>query len=88
MSGWLTALVWTVVSAAVLAVAVGLLCSKRPIRYALTSAVQGIGSVLAVNIVGIFTGVSLGFGWLTLVGSAVFGVPGVIAILLLRLIAL
>lgn len=48
------------------------------------SALMGLGGLLAVNISGAFTGVTLGFSWLCIGVSALLGVPGVALIVLLQ----
>lgn len=48
------------------------------------SALLGLGGLLAVNISGAFTGVTLGFSWLCIGVSALLGVPGVALIVLLQ----
>ncbi len=88
MSVWLSVLVGIVVGAAMLAVLVTLVRTGKPIRQLFTSLIQGVCAIAAVDIVGVFTGISLGFGWFTILGCAAFGMPGVISMLLMRLIAL
>ena len=88
MSVWLSILVWTVIGTALLAVLIAVVLTGKPIRHLLISFVQGVCAIAAVDMVGVFTGVSLGFGWFTLLGSAAFGVPGVTGMLLLRMLAL
>ncbi len=58
----------------------------RPLRRLAVSGAQGIGGLLLVNLTASVSGVSLGFGWLALGGSVALGLPGVIALVLLRLI--
>ena len=73
-------------SSGVLALLITLLVSGRPLRRLLTTAVQGICALAAVNVTGVFSGVTLGIGWLT-GGAAVFlGLPGVIGLLIARLL--
>ena len=48
------------------------------------SALMGLGGLLAVNISGAFTGVTLGFSWLCIGVSALLGVPGVALMVLLQ----
>ena len=45
---------------------------------------MGLGGLLAVNISGAFTGVTLGFSWLCIGVSALLGVPGVALMVLLQ----
>lgn len=44
----------------------------------------GLLSLTLVNLSACFTGVSLGFGWLSGTTAVVFGPPGVVALLLLN----
>lgn len=48
------------------------------------SGMWGIMSLCAVNLSAVFTGVSLGFGWLSGGTAALFGPPGVVGLLLLN----
>ena len=48
------------------------------------SAVGGFLSLCAVNLSAAFTGVSLGFGWLSGATAVLLGVPGVIGLLALN----
>ena len=84
----LTVLVGTVLGIAVLTVLVITVRSGHPMRYWLTSLVQGVCAIAAVDVVGIFTGVSLGFSWFSFACCTAFGMPGVISLLLMRLLAL
>ena len=52
----------------------------------LRSAVSGVGALLAVDVLGTLTGVSLGINALTLSVGGVLGVPGVITLLLLKVV--
>ncbi|MBR2405955.1 MAG: pro-sigmaK processing inhibitor BofA family protein [Clostridia bacterium] len=60
--------------------------SGRPVRRLLGSTLQGACALAAVDVVGAFTGVSLGINWLSGVACAALGVPGIITLLLLKLI--
>lgn len=88
MSGWLTALVYGLLSVAVLTVFVFMVRTGKLIRCLLSSFVQGMCAIAAVDIVGVFTGVSLGFGWLNLLCCTAFGTPGVVGLLLARWVSL
>lgn len=44
----------------------------------------GLLSLVLVNLSACFTGISLGFGWLSGGTAAVFGPPGVVALLLIN----
>ncbi len=60
--------------------------AKKPARKALLSVGIGLGTLLAVNLSGHFTGVYLPLNPLSLGVSAVGGIPGVTAMLVLNLI--
>lgn len=77
---------WTVAAAAALAVFVALVRGGRPVSRALSGAVQGLAALLAVDVAGIFTGVSLSVNALTAGTCAVLGVPGVVTLLILKTI--
>ena len=72
----LAALVWAAVK------------SDRPLRRIFGSSLQGVCALGAVNLLGAFTGVSLGFGYLSAGVSILLGLPGVISLLIMRLITL
>lgn len=65
------------------AVAIVLWRSGQPIRLLASSAVQGLCALAAVNAAGMFTGVSVGFNWLSGLSCTVLGIPGVVCLLLL-----
>lgn len=88
MSGWTIALLAAIGGGGLLAVAVALLKSKQPLRRLLATALQGLCALAAVNVTGIFTGVSLGLGWLTGGVAMLLGLPGVAGLLLARLLFL
>lgn len=50
------------------------------------SALQGIAAMCAVNLTGLFTGVTLAVNWYTIASFIVLGLPGVIGALILKLI--
>lgn len=65
---------------------VTLIRTRRPIRRTVGSFLQGGCALAAVNVSGALTGVSLGLNWLSLGVCAALGVPGVIGLLLLKVI--
>ena len=75
---------WGVAAAVTLAVLIALFKSGKPVRGALSSAASGVLSLLAVDAVGMYTGVTLALNPLTLGTGAVLGVPGVITLLTLK----
>ena len=59
-----------------------LIKSGHFIRYLLLSAISGIGALFAVNLLTSVTGVSIALNYITLAVSGIFGISGVIALLL------
>lgn len=88
MSIGLSVVVYAAIGAAMVAVVITLFRTGKPLRFTAASLVEGVCAMAAVDIVGIFTGLSLGFGWFSMVCCAVFGIPGVISMLLMRMITL
>ncbi|MCI8554474.1 MAG: transcriptional regulator [Clostridiales bacterium] len=86
MSLGLQILVYAVGGLVALAVGTALLKSRRPIRGLLSSGAQGICALAAVNVAGAFTGVSLGLSLLSGLCCVVLGIPGVVALLVLKVI--
>lgn len=60
--------------------------SKKPIRKAISGILTGLFSLFAVNLIGIFTNVTLPISLLSLGISAVAGIPGVTMLLLLKMV--
>lgn len=81
-----TILLWCVAALLTVGALIGAVKTGRPIRALLGSALQGASAVAAVNVTGLFTGVSLGLNLLSGIACAAAGVPGVITLLLLQLI--
>ena len=81
MYGNLTVLIITV-AVGILAVAATLIKSGHFIRYLILSAISGIGALFAVNLLTSLTGVSIALNYITLCISAIFGISGVIALVL------
>ncbi|MEG0166443.1 MAG: pro-sigmaK processing inhibitor BofA family protein [Ruthenibacterium sp.] len=74
-------------AAACTAMMCALLCKKRhPLRQTLKSAGCGIAALGAVNIFAGFTGVGIALNWGTAFVAVVLGAPGVICLLVLRLL--
>ncbi len=63
-----------------------LLKSKKPVRKAISGALTGLFSLLAVNLTGIFTTVTIPISLLSLSISVAAGIPGVTMLLILRMI--
>lgn len=88
MSLWLQIVLWCVCGIIAAVMLIAFIRTKRPVSGLMTSGLQGLCALAAVDLVGMFTGVSLGFGWLSLGVSALLGIPGVITLLLLRCVFL
>lgn len=81
-----TILLWCVAAVGAVVVLIGAIKTGKPIRALLGNALQGVCALAAVNVTGVFTGVSLGLNLLSGIACAAAGVPGVITLLLLKLI--
>ena len=80
---------YTSLTPMIIALAVGaaivltvLIKSKRFFSYLILSAISGIGSLFAVNLLSEVTGVSIALNCITLSVSSIFGISGVIALVL------
>ena len=60
-----------------------LIKSGHFIRYLMLSAISGIGALFAVNLLTSVTGVSIALNCITLAVSSIFGISGVIALVLI-----
>ena len=60
--------------------------SGRFLKSIITTIFQGISALLCVNVIGLFTGITIALNWYTIGCAGVFGVPSVISILLLDII--
>ena len=52
-------------------------------KSAVTSIFQGVTSMLAVNVIGLLTGVTISVNWYTLAAVSLFGIPSTITLVLL-----
>lgn len=86
MSLGLQILIYAVGIAIALTVLIALFRTNRPIRALLGSGIQGICALAAVDVAGAFTGVSLGLNLFSGLCCLVLGVPGVVTLLILKLI--
>ena len=64
-------------------VLVTLIKSGHLVRYLILSAISGIGALFAVNLLADLTGVSIALNYITLAVSALFGISGVIALVVM-----
>ena len=79
---------WAAGGLVLLAAALACARSAHPLRRALTGAVCGIGALGAVNALAPFPGVAIALNHFTAFAAVVLGAPGVIALLLVRLLIL
>ena len=86
MAVWLTVVLWIVMGIGGIAVFWAALRTRKPVHHLLSSGLQGLLALGAVNLAGAFAHASLGVSWLTLGISGIFGIPGVIGLLLIKLI--
>lgn len=86
MDGWLQGVLWSIACVTALIVFAAALRSRRPIRNMLSSGVQGLCALGAVNLFGAFAQASLGLSGFTVGISFGLGIPGVISLLLMKLI--
>lgn len=86
MAWWVIALLIAVGAACGLWILITAFRNGRPVRRLLGGTLQGACALAAVNVAGAFTGVSLGLNWLSGASCMALGVPGVITLLLLKVI--
>lgn len=79
-------LICVVLALALLAVLIAFLRSGRFFGALFSSAVQGAVSLLAVNVAGMLTGVTVAVNPVTLTAVSLLGIPGTIGLLLLNAI--
>ncbi|MBQ8574739.1 MAG: pro-sigmaK processing inhibitor BofA family protein [Clostridia bacterium] len=72
-----------VLALAGLAVIFSMIKSRHFFKSIVTSVFQGIASMMAVNVLGMLTGVTVAVNWYTLVCVSVFGIPSTITLVLL-----
>ena len=80
---------YILIGAALICAAAILICAfktKHPVRTILISALSGIAVLSIVSITGAFTGVSLPINGWTVGCSGVAGVPGVLLMLVMRMV--
>ena len=82
----MTTVLWCVAIAVAVAVLVGACLTKRPIRALLSSALQGICALAAVNVISVFTGVTLGVTALSTAMCCALGIPGTAALLVMQVL--
>ena len=78
--------VWAAVAVILLAVGLAAGRHRRPLAAGLVSAVSGVAALGAVNMLAPVTGVGLALNWFTSFMAVVLGAPGVVCLLMLRLV--
>ncbi|MCL2884976.1 MAG: pro-sigmaK processing inhibitor BofA family protein [Oscillospiraceae bacterium] len=86
MSLWLQIVLYVCGAAALVAILWALAKDGKPVRRLLSSGLQGLCALAAVNVTGALTGVSLGLGFFSTVCCVLLGIPGVIALLVAKMI--
>lgn len=59
--------------------------SGQPVKSLFKSVIQGVLSLIAVNVTGMVTGVTLSLNWYTVSAVSVFGLPGTVALTVFKL---
>ena len=83
---WLSISLWVLAGLLGFSVLVAAWRGGRPVRSLISSGAQGLCALGLVNLLGGFTGVSLGAGWLATGISFALGIPGVIGTLVIKAI--
>ncbi|MCR4614792.1 MAG: pro-sigmaK processing inhibitor BofA family protein [Clostridiales bacterium] len=65
------------------AIVISMIRSKHFFKALILTALQGVAAICAVNVLGLFTGVSLSLNQYTIGASLICGTPGVIGLLLI-----
>lgn len=84
MEAGLRVAVYAALSVGLLFLLFSLAFIRRPLRSLLSGGIQGICALMAVNVAGIFTGVSLGINLYSSLVCLFLGVPGVVSMLILH----
>ncbi len=86
MSMWLKAALGVLAGVVGLCVLIAAVKTRKPVRCLLGSGLQGLCALGLVDLLGAFTGVSLGFSWFTAGICFGLGMPGVIGVLMAKLV--
>ena len=81
MSDWITLIVCGIIFLLLFSIQI-IIRAKNPLKKTFFSMLKGITTLVAVNILGVFTGVTLPVSLLSLAIAAVVGMPGVTAMLI------
>ncbi len=82
----MTTALWIIGGVIAVAVLVGAFLTGKPIRALFGSALQGICALAAVNVISVFSGVTLGVTTFSLVVCSVLGIPGTASLLVLQVL--
>lgn len=82
----MTAIWWIIGGGILLAVLIGAFMTGKPIRSLVSSALQGICALAAVNVFSVFSGVTLGVTTFSVTVCSVLGIPGAAALLVLQVL--
>ena len=82
----MTTALWIVGGVIVVAVFVGACLTGKPIRSLVSSALQGICALAAVNVFSVFSGVTLGVTTFSVAVCSVLGIPGAATLLVLQVL--
>lgn len=86
MSMWLKAALGVLAGVVGLCALIAAVKTRKPVRCLLGSGLQGLCALGLVDLLGAFTGVSLGFSWFTAGICFGLGMPGVIGVLMAKLV--
>ena len=79
-------LIVSVLIVSAVAVLFTMIKSGKPVSSLFKSALSGIVSLIAVNVTGLVTGVTLSLNWYTIAAVSFLGLPGAILLTLLKFI--
>lgn len=86
MDMWLKVLLYALAGIGGVWIVFTLLYKGKPLRRLFGGAFQGACALAAVNVTGMFTGISIGISTFSAIACGALGVPGVITMLLLNVI--
>ena len=82
----MTMVLWGVAIIVAVAVLVGACFTRKPVRALMSSALQGICALAAVNVISVFTGVTLGVTAFSVAMCCVLGIPGTATLLVMQVL--
>lgn len=86
MGVWLKAALLAFAVCGGICVVIAAVKTRKPVRCLLSSGLQGLCALGLVDLLGAFTGVSLGLSWFSAGICFGLGMPGVIGVLLAKLV--